>query len=104
MLFSMEVQIGRLAILRPTRRLIPGLGTMLATMLLGLLVSNVAAAQPAHKFPVAISDTGRYLVDANKKPWLMVGDAGWSSAVMLNQMQLTTYLDALARRGFNTIP
>jgi hypothetical protein len=52
---------------------------------------------------VAISSDQRTLVDAMGHPWLMVGDAGWSSVVMLDATARDEYFDQLAANHFNTV-
>ena len=60
-------------------------------------------ASPSGSFPVAISESGRYVVDSSGAPWFMVGDAGWSSVVMLDEAEIAYYFDALEAKGFNTV-
>jgi hypothetical protein len=53
-------------------------------------------------FPVAVSPNGRYLVDQNGKPYMMVGDSPWSLAVNLSAAQQDAYFADRQARGFNT--
>jgi Protein of unknown function (DUF4038)/Putative collagen-binding domain of a collagenase len=57
----------------------------------------------APKFPCMVSADGRYVLDGAGDPWFMVGDAGWSSLVMLSETESGHYFDALAAKGFNTV-
>jgi hypothetical protein len=50
-----------------------------------------------------VSANGRYLVDGNDQPFLMVGDAGWSLIVQLSREDADYYLQARKEKGFNTI-
>lgn len=57
----------------------------------------------ATEFPLRASGDGRRVEDQNGKPFLMVGDAAWSAAVVLDAADIETYLDGREQRGFNTI-
>jgi len=50
-----------------------------------------------------VSENGRYLVDDSGKPFLMVGDAGWSLIVQLSREDADYYLQARKEKGFNTV-
>jgi hypothetical protein len=60
-----------------------------------------AAASPA--FPLRVVKRRRYLVDANGRPFLIVGDTPWSLAVQLKPDEAERYLESRRRDGFNTI-
>lgn len=60
------------------------------------------AVKPA-MFPLQVSDNKRYLVDANKKPFLVVGDTAWSLIAQLPEKEAIEYLDDRKKRGFNCI-
>jgi hypothetical protein len=81
-----------------------GVGALAA---LGFARSGVAELRPAEvaqtRFPVHVAPGGRHLVDANGKPFLMVGDAAWSLVAQLETKEVKTYLDDRRKRGFNTI-
>lgn len=64
---------------------------------------SATAPAPVAGFPAAVSDDGRLVVDAAGDPWFMVGDAGWSSLVMLTSDEIALYFDTLAAKGFNTV-
>jgi uncharacterized protein DUF4038/collagenase-like protein with putative collagen-binding domain len=53
--------------------------------------------------PIKASANGRYLVDANNIPWLMVADSAHSIVCHLPQTSWATYLADRQGKGFNTI-
>ena len=53
------------------------------------------------RFPLSVSSTGRYLVDADAAPSLLIGDAAWSLVVTSTRDEALRYLDDRAARGFN---
>jgi hypothetical protein len=54
-------------------------------------------------YPVKLGPTGRYLVDQNDVPFLLVGDAAWSIIAQLSLAEANTYLANRRQHGFNTI-
>ena len=64
-------------------------------------VTTAAAALAA--FPLRVSDNGRHLVDADGRPFLIIGDAAWSLIAQLTEQDIARYLDERQRRGFNSI-
>jgi hypothetical protein len=54
-------------------------------------------------FPLTLSGDGRYLVDADGRPFLLHGDAAWSLIVQLDLDDLQEYLDARRAQGFNAL-
>jgi poly(3-hydroxybutyrate) depolymerase len=62
-----------------------------------------AAALPPASFPLRASQNGRYLVDNNGKPFLVVGDTAWSLIAQLSEGDIIRYLDDRQERGFNSI-
>ncbi len=69
-------------------------------LLLSLAVP-VAATTPV--YPVKISASGRYLVDQNNVPFLMVGDSPHSLIVNLSASDAALYLADRATNGINTV-
>lgn len=65
--------------------------------------SVIGRNHDARVFPLSIHASGRYLVDANGRPFLIHGDTGWSIAVQLTTAQIDTYLDARRSQGFTAI-
>lgn len=64
----------------------------------GLLSSAAAAV-----FPLKAADNGRFLVDQQGEPFLVVGDTAWSLIAQLSAEDIDRYLDDRQRRGFNSI-
>jgi hypothetical protein len=62
---------------------------------------DVSAAGQA--FPLGISASHRYLVDAHGRPFLIQGDTAWSLIADLNREDAERYLRDRAARGFNTL-
>jgi len=62
-------------------------------------VSLVSSADAV--FPVKPSPNGRYLLDQNKRPFLIHGDTAWSLIVELKRNDADFYLEDGRNRGFN---
>jgi hypothetical protein len=62
-----------------------------------------ASNTPASDLLLKISANGRYLVDQNGNPFLVVGDSPWSIIVQPDEKDRETYLEDRERRGFNSI-
>jgi hypothetical protein len=62
-----------------------------------------AAPAPINQFPLSVHASGRYLVDASGKPFLIHGDTGWSAVGMLTDAQIDQYVDNRSAKGFNLI-
>ena len=69
-------------------------------ILLGLLLS---VAAPAADYPLKASADGRYLVDQNNTPFLMVGDSPHSLIVNLSDADAAGYILNRATNGFNAL-
>jgi hypothetical protein len=54
-------------------------------------------------FPLKISTNGRYLVDQNNKPFLIVGDAPQALMVNISDSDAAAYFANRAKRGFNAV-
>src|SRR6516165_5243691 len=67
---------------RPLRALFP--------LVISLALVAKAAATPA--YPLQPSANGRYVVDSNTVPFLIIGDAPHSILAKLNNADATTYL------------
>src|ERR1044071_9121502 len=70
-------------------------------LLISLVLVAKAAATPA--YPLHPSANGRYLVDSNNVPFLIIGDAPHSILAKLNNADATTYLADRGNRGFNAL-
>ena len=62
-----------------------------------------APAEAPAAFPLRASENGRYLVDADGRPYLVIGDAAWSLIAQMREESIARYLDDRQRRGFNSI-
>jgi Protein of unknown function (DUF4038) len=70
-------------------------------LLMSLALVAKAAATPA--YPLQPSANGRYVVDSNNVPFLIIGDAPHSILAKLNNADATTYLTDRGNRGFNAL-
>ncbi len=75
---------------------------------LGLLAFIVffaisVAAGAASNYPLKVSADGRYLVDQDGVPFLLVGDSPWSLIVGMTKSEVEWYLADRKSRGFNAI-
>jgi len=70
-------------------------------LLISLALVAKAAATPA--YPLHPSANGRYMVDSNNVPFLIIGDAPHSILAKLNNTNATTYLTDRGNRGFNAL-
>ena len=89
---------------RRTRRMIGAHVLCLAAAI--PLVSTPAAAAagwPVPRFPISAAPDGSHLVDADGRPFLVVGDAAWSAIVELTREEAELYLADRRARGFNTL-
>jgi hypothetical protein len=75
-------------------------GSVLTAALAWLVL---ASAAPAADLPLKIAPGGRYLVDRNGGPFLVVGDTAWSLIVQLDSDDIDRYLDDRQKRAFNSI-
>ncbi|HZW01202.1 MAG TPA: DUF4038 domain-containing protein, partial [Candidatus Deferrimicrobium sp.] len=57
----------------------------------------------ATRFPLRLASGGRYLVDADDRPFLMQGDSAWSLFTVPTLDEVDEYLADRASRGFNAI-
>ena len=72
-----------------------------ASLLLACAAPAVAASEPA--FPLKPSDSRRYLVDQQDKPFLVLGDTAWSMIAQLKESDIDFYLADRQKKGFNSI-
>jgi hypothetical protein len=70
-------------------------------LLISLALVATAAATPA--YPLKPSANGRYVVDSNNIPFLIIGDAPHSILANLNNADATTYLTDRGSNGFNAL-
>lgn len=61
------------------------------------------AASPAGIFPLRVVRGKRYLVQANGKPFFLVGDAAWSLIAQLRTDDAARYLADRRRKGFDAV-
>jgi Protein of unknown function (DUF4038)/Putative collagen-binding domain of a collagenase len=74
---------------------------VILSLLISLALVAKAAATPA--YPLRPSANGRYVVDSNNVPFLIIGDAPHSILAKLNNADATTYLTDRGQRGFNAL-
>lgn len=77
------------------------LRTLGCLLVLWLLSASEAGALPA--YPLKVSANGRYLVDSNNQPSLMIGDAPQALFVKLSEAEAGLFLTNRASRGFNSL-
>ena len=70
-------------------------------LLITLVLIAKAAATPA--YPLKPSANGRYVVDSNNVPFLIIGDAPHSILANLNNADAATYLTDRGSNGFNAL-
>ena len=70
-------------------------------LLISLALVAKAAATPA--YPLQPSANGRYMVDSNNVPFLIIGDSPHSILAKLNNADATRYLTDRGNRGFNAL-
>jgi hypothetical protein len=54
----------------------------------------------AVRFPLAVSETGRYLVDRTGRPFFIHGDSPWEIPWRLTREETLAYLEDRQRKGF----
>jgi hypothetical protein len=76
-----------------------------AVLLISCNYLQLVNAAEAHefRFPIHISENGRYFEDSKGKPVLVHGDSAWSLITQLNLKETEYYLDRRRAQGFNSI-
>lgn len=64
-------------------------------------LSYCSAVEP--KFPLSVSENGRYLVDASGKPFLYHADTPWMLFLKLTQDEAKDYISRRREQGFNAL-
>jgi hypothetical protein len=82
------------------RKTLPLLALASVLPALALLVPGAARAA---EHPLSVHPTGRYLVQANGRPFLYLADTGWELFHRLNRQQAEQYLANRAQKGFTVI-
>lgn len=77
--------------------------TRLLLLLTWILPLAVPAGAIADLFPLRVSGDRTHLVDAEGRPFLLVGDTAWSLVAQLDRDSVDVYLADRQRRGFNAI-
>ena len=77
--------------------------TLRAILPLVMSLALVAQATATPAYPLRPSPNGRYLVDANGAPFLIIGDAPHSILAKLTNSDAVTYLTDRGQRGFNAL-
>jgi chitodextrinase len=70
--------------------------------LIGCAFFSLASPGMAATYPVKVGPTGRYLVDQNNQPFMIVGDSPQSLIGNLSQPQVVSYFADRAAHGFNS--
>ncbi len=86
----------------PRRVSAPRFGFTLAIASFAALV-GVVAALATTAYPLKKSANGRYLVDQNNAPFLLVGDSPHSLVVNLSEAAADSFLADRSSHGFNTV-
>jgi len=93
--------------MRLKNRLTPSCAALIFTFLTPCPARSAAAAPaanaPASDLLLKISANGRYLVDQQGRPFLVVGDSPWSLIVQPDDAARQVYLEDRQRRGFNSL-
>jgi uncharacterized protein YjdB len=66
-------------------------------------VTVVLTSPTGYVYPLRVGPTSRYLVDQTGKPFLMVGDAGWSMIAQLSDQDADSYLASRQQNGFDLV-
>ena len=74
-----------------------------AVLLLLISLALIAQGAPAPAYPLKASLSGRYVVDSNNVPFLIIGDAPHSIITNLNKTDAATYLTDRGSQGFNAL-
>jgi hypothetical protein len=69
----------------------------------GLSATNPHARNSSPLYPLKLSDNGRYLVDQQNTPFLVIGDSAWFMITHLSLADIDSYTADRAQRGFNAI-
>jgi hypothetical protein len=85
------------------KRCVGGWLTLQAAFPLLISLALVAKAAAAPAYPLKPSANGRYMVDNNNAPFLIIGDAPHSIIVNLNSTDAATYLADRGKNGFNAL-
>ena len=99
----MSLGLSNLCALRPVfRSVCRWVAALLALWLVGCLAwAGETASLPS--VSLKISFNGRFLVDQQNRPFLVVGDTAWSLIAQLKDPDIDRYLDDRQKRGFNSI-
>ena len=69
-----------------------------------LLITAIGKGQsPVAVTQLSVSANHRYLVDQNRNPFLLQGDAAWSLIVAMSNAEVEQYLSNRKAKGFNAI-
>src|SRR4030095_13089851 len=77
--------------------------TLRAIFPLVILLALVAKAAATPAYPIRPSANGRYVVDSNNVPFLIIGDGPHSILANLSNSDAVTYLTDRGQRGFNAL-
>ncbi|MFO8081271.1 MAG: DUF4038 domain-containing protein, partial [Armatimonadota bacterium] len=78
-------------------------GVVIVVCVLSLYLQAIPAAAQAQRLLLRVHDSGRYLVDAEGKPFFWMGDTAWGVFGGLTEAETAEYLDDRAAKGFNVV-
>jgi hypothetical protein len=70
---------------------------------LALFLLSCGAASSSVAFPLRVSDSKRYLVDQNNRPFLYHADTGWQLIWKLTKGEAELYLENRRQKGFTAV-
>ncbi len=80
----------------------PGASSTSATTGIATVTTSATAADGSFPFPVAVSTNGRYLVDQDGAPFMIVGDSPQCLSAHLTTQDMDYFFANRQKRGFNT--
>jgi hypothetical protein len=72
-------------------------------LVIAVVLAGLSAGASAQHLPLKAAGSGRFLVDQNGEPFLVVGDTAWSLIAQLGEEDIDRYLQDRSTRGFNSV-
>ncbi|MCA9259470.1 MAG: DUF4038 domain-containing protein [Planctomycetales bacterium] len=76
---------------------------LLATLFVGLSGVHVARAAAPASFPLQLAPSGRYLIDAGQRPFLIKEISAWGLFQALTEAEAEEFLQCIVDRSFNAV-